>query len=61
MGRADLARLRIFSSAEYCFRMARRMFITIRSEDGFWFSDFCILLRLKVISGNRRLSTCATS
>jgi len=23
------------------------MFFTIRSEDGFWFSDFCILLRLK--------------
>jgi hypothetical protein len=32
--------------------MARRIFFTIRSEDGFWFSDFCILLRLKATSGN---------
>jgi hypothetical protein len=27
------------------------MFFTIRSEDGFWFSDFRILLRIKATSG----------
>jgi hypothetical protein len=35
--------MRIFSSAEYCLRVARRMSFTIRSDDGFWLSDFCLI------------------
>src|SRR5271156_2611186 len=31
---------RIFSSAEYCLRVARRMSFTTRSEDNFSVSDF---------------------
>jgi hypothetical protein len=32
-----------FTAAEYCLRVARRMSFTIRSDDGFWISDFCLI------------------
>src|SRR5258708_31447469 len=33
--------MRIFSSAEYCFRVARRISLTTRSDDTLVVSDFC--------------------
>ena len=41
--RSPSSTMRIFSSAEYCLRVARRMSFTIRSDDGFWLSDFCLI------------------
>src|SRR5262245_23076841 len=35
--------IRIFSSAEYCFRVARRMSFTTCSGDLFGVSDFCLI------------------
>src|SRR5258707_6997922 len=35
--------MRIFSSAEYCFRVARRMSFTTRSDDTLVVSDFCLI------------------
>src|SRR5271155_5517826 len=34
---------RIFSSAEYCFRVARRMSFTTCSDDTLVVSDFCLI------------------
>src|SRR5208282_5670314 len=34
---------RIFSSAEYCFRVARRMSFTTCSDDALVVSDFCLI------------------
>jgi len=30
-------------SAEYCFRVARRMFLTTRSAGAFWLDDFALI------------------
>src|SRR5258705_4825234 len=35
--------MRIFSSAEYCFRVARRISLTTRSDDTLVVSDFCLI------------------
>src|SRR6266478_1264597 len=35
--------MRIFSSAEHCFRVARRMSFTTRSDDTLVVSDFCLI------------------
>ncbi len=35
--------MRIFSSGEYCLRVARRMFFTIRSDGDSECTDFCLI------------------
>src|SRR5215472_11535579 len=55
--------MRIFSSAEYCLRVARRMFFTSRSDGELARPDFCLIsvLRLATMSQKSSLPQLAKS